>query len=154
MIFPDPPETTIHSSRGFGVSVGFRARSRRLISRSTAPKYFRPPDAAAFLREHHGFGATRSLAKLRVMGGGPTYRKAGRLVLYSEGDRSPGRKPRSASLASLPLTRRLSEMAPCTCFFNPRSCHRIRSRIPVIQTQGAPFSISSAVFFCSLLRLA
>jgi hypothetical protein len=49
-------------------------------------QYLRPSGAAAFLQKHFGFGAVRSLAKMRVVGGGPVFRKAGRLVLYSEDD--------------------------------------------------------------------
>jgi hypothetical protein len=49
-------------------------------------QFLRPRDAAEFLRKRYGFGAVRSLAKLRVLGGGPVFRKAGRLVLYSEED--------------------------------------------------------------------
>jgi hypothetical protein len=51
-----------------------------------SPQYLRPPQAASFLRENYGFGAVRSLAKMRVLGGGPDYRKVGRLVLYTEPD--------------------------------------------------------------------
>jgi hypothetical protein len=50
------------------------------------PQYLRPPQAAAFLRNNFGFGAPRTLAKLRVLGGGPAYRKIGRLVVYEPND--------------------------------------------------------------------
>jgi hypothetical protein len=49
-------------------------------------QFLRPPQAADFLRENFGFGALGSLPKMRVMGGGPIYRKVGRLVLYTEAD--------------------------------------------------------------------
>ena len=49
-------------------------------------QFLRPPQAAAFLRENFGFGAVRSLAKMRVIGGGPNYHTAGRLILYTEAD--------------------------------------------------------------------
>ena len=49
-------------------------------------QFLRPPDAAAFLQKRYGFGAVRSLAKLRVDGKGPAFRKAGRLILYAEDD--------------------------------------------------------------------
>lgn len=51
-----------------------------------APKYLRSPDAAAFVRKKFGFGAARTLAKLRCLGGGPPFRKIGRLVVYSPAD--------------------------------------------------------------------
>jgi hypothetical protein len=50
------------------------------------PQYLRPPQAATFLRENFGFGAARTLAKLRVLGGGPPFRKLGRLVVYDPAD--------------------------------------------------------------------
>jgi hypothetical protein len=49
-------------------------------------QYLRPPQAATFLRENFGFGAPRTLAKLRVLGGGPPFRKIGRLVVYDPSD--------------------------------------------------------------------
>jgi hypothetical protein len=42
----------------------------------------RPPAAAAYLRGKFGFGAKRTLDKLRVIGGGPLYRRFGRMILY------------------------------------------------------------------------
>jgi hypothetical protein len=36
------------------------------------------------LRETYGFGATATLAKLAVVGGGPPFSKAGRQVLYEQ----------------------------------------------------------------------
>ena len=50
------------------------------------PQYLRPLQAAVFLRNNFGFGAPRTLAKLRVLGGGPAYRKIGRLVVYEPND--------------------------------------------------------------------
>jgi hypothetical protein len=49
-------------------------------------KFLRPSQAADFLRENFGFGAVRSLAKMRVVGGGPNYHAAGRLILYTEAE--------------------------------------------------------------------
>jgi len=49
-------------------------------------QYLRPTTAAEFLHSHFGFGSRRTLAKLRVIGGGPVFRKAGRLVLYTPDD--------------------------------------------------------------------
>lgn len=49
-------------------------------------QYLRPPQAATFLQDNFGFGATRTLAKLRVRGGGPPFRKIGRLVVYDPND--------------------------------------------------------------------
>jgi hypothetical protein len=42
--------------------------------------------AAAYLLENYGFGAERSLAKYASVGGGPVFRKAGRLAVYTQAD--------------------------------------------------------------------
>jgi hypothetical protein len=48
------------------------------------PKYLRRKAAAQYLREHWGLPCSpNTLAKLAVVGGGPTYRRAGRIPLYS-----------------------------------------------------------------------
>jgi hypothetical protein len=49
-------------------------------------RFLRPPQAVDLLRQKFGFGAVRSLAKMRVIGGGPPNRKLGRLVLYTRDD--------------------------------------------------------------------
>lgn len=36
------------------------------------------------MRETYGFGATATLAKLAVVGGGPPFSKAGRIALYEQ----------------------------------------------------------------------
>ena len=43
-------------------------------------------EAAAYLQAHYGIGAYRTLSKLAVIGGGPRYRLAGRVPLYSAED--------------------------------------------------------------------
>jgi hypothetical protein len=45
-------------------------------------RYYRRNEAAEYLRERYGFGATATLAKLAVVGGGPLFSKAGRIALY------------------------------------------------------------------------
>jgi hypothetical protein len=52
----------------------------------TTEHFLRPHKAAEFLHQKFGFGAIRSLAKMRVKGGGPNYHRVGRLILYTEGD--------------------------------------------------------------------
>ena len=50
----------------------------------SSPKYLRRKPAAQYLREHWGVPCSpNTLAKLAVIGGGPTYRRAGRIPLYS-----------------------------------------------------------------------
>ena len=52
-----------------------------------APNYLRRSDAARHVRETWGLPCSpRWLAKLAVVGGGPTYRKAGRTPLYAPAD--------------------------------------------------------------------
>ena len=55
-------------------------------------KFRRPDDAATYLREKFGHGSVKTLAKLRCLGGGPVFRKFGRLVLYGEADLRLGRR--------------------------------------------------------------
>jgi hypothetical protein len=45
-------------------------------------EFMRVPQAAAFLKAKYGIGATKTLNKLRVVGGGPRYVKFGRAVCY------------------------------------------------------------------------
>jgi hypothetical protein len=45
-------------------------------------QFMRAPAAAEYLRSRYGFGAYRSLAKMRTEGGGPLFRKLGRIVVY------------------------------------------------------------------------
>jgi hypothetical protein len=50
----------------------------------SSPKYLRRKPAAQYLREHWGLPCSHNtLAKLAVIGGGPMYRRAGRIPLYS-----------------------------------------------------------------------
>jgi hypothetical protein len=51
-----------------------------------ASKFLPPRQASKLLLEMLGFGAVSWLAKLRVLGGGPVYRKAGSRVVYTEDD--------------------------------------------------------------------
>jgi hypothetical protein len=51
-----------------------------------APKFLPPRQASKILLEMLGFGAVSWLAKLRVLGGGPVYHKAGSRVVYTEDD--------------------------------------------------------------------
>jgi len=45
-------------------------------------QYFRRKDAGEYLKSKYGFGSEKSLARMATQGGGPAFRKAGRLVLY------------------------------------------------------------------------
>lgn len=50
-------------------------------------RYLRRVDAARYVFETYGFPCARSwLAKLAVVGGGPVFRKAGRIPLYAPTD--------------------------------------------------------------------
>lgn len=51
------------------------------------PRYLRRGDAAAHVEATWGIPCSpKTLAKLAVIGGGPVFRKAGRLPLYSASD--------------------------------------------------------------------
>lgn len=45
-------------------------------------RYLRRNEAAIYLRSHYGYGSVKTLAKLACLGGGPVFRKAGKIVLY------------------------------------------------------------------------
>ena len=51
------------------------------------PKYHRRKAAAQYIREHWGLPCSpNTLAKLAVIGGGPVFRRAGRIPLYTIAD--------------------------------------------------------------------
>lgn len=53
----------------------------------TTARYLRRTDAARHIRENWGVPcSTKWLAKLAVVGGGPVYRKAGRVPIYAPAD--------------------------------------------------------------------
>jgi hypothetical protein len=70
--------------------------------------------AAVYLHEKWGFGSYKSLAKLAVTGGGPEFRRAGRIPLYPEDaldDWARGRlSPRVRSTSELRVD--LSDIKP------------------------------------------
>ncbi len=45
-------------------------------------RFMRRKDAAEYLREKFGVGSPATLAKLAVLGGGPIFRKNGRIPVY------------------------------------------------------------------------
>jgi hypothetical protein len=53
----------------------------------STPKYLRRKAAAQYIREHWGIPCSpNTLAKLAVIGGGPMFRRAGRIPLYTFAD--------------------------------------------------------------------
>ena len=51
------------------------------------PRMFRREDAAFYLTATYGFPCSKAwLAKLASVGGGPVFRKAGRVPIYSQSD--------------------------------------------------------------------
>ena len=49
-------------------------------------QYLRRKPAAAYLLDKCGHGSPSTLAKLASLGGGPVFRKCGRLVIYDPAD--------------------------------------------------------------------
>jgi hypothetical protein len=49
-------------------------------------RFHRRKSAAEYLLKKYGFGASATLAKLAVIGGGPLFGKVGRMVIYREHD--------------------------------------------------------------------
>ncbi len=57
------------------------------MSAQAQPRYLRDHEAVIYLREKRGIPETKQgLAKKRVYGGGPRFRKYGRYPLYAEED--------------------------------------------------------------------
>jgi hypothetical protein len=48
--------------------------------------FLRRREAADYLRGRYGFGTEKTLAKLACIGGGPVFRRAGKLPLYAPAD--------------------------------------------------------------------
>jgi hypothetical protein len=46
-------------------------------------QYLRRAQAAEYLKSKYGFGATKTLAKLATLGGGPKFRMTGRFPVYA-----------------------------------------------------------------------
>jgi hypothetical protein len=51
-----------------------------------SPSYLRRNQAAAYITERYFPNSSKTLAKLAVIGGGPRYRKAGRIPIYERPD--------------------------------------------------------------------
>jgi hypothetical protein len=49
-------------------------------------QFMRRKDAAQYLREKFGVGSPATLAKLATLGGGPIFRKNGRIPVYTTED--------------------------------------------------------------------
>jgi hypothetical protein len=68
--------------------VGVRLPLFRMIAKFQGPEmatelqYMRRKAAAEYLKVKYGHGSWRTLAKLAVTGGGPEFRKCGRMVVY------------------------------------------------------------------------
>ncbi|MFL0587687.1 hypothetical protein ACH0BU_13720 [Sphingomonas olei] len=52
----------------------------------TAKDYLRRDEAARYLQRRYGAYTAQTLAKLACVGGGPIYRKVGRIALYQAHD--------------------------------------------------------------------
>ena len=55
---------------------------RLVLATGDEPLYLRRKQASGYLLAKYGFGSYRTLAKMVVTGGGPSFHKAGRAVLY------------------------------------------------------------------------
>jgi hypothetical protein len=71
-----------------GVSAGeMMMVSEESLRFRRAAQYLRRAQAAAYIEATYGFPCSRQwLAKLAVIGGGPVYRKAGRIPIYAPED--------------------------------------------------------------------
>jgi hypothetical protein len=81
----------------------------------TYPVHMRRADAARYIRETHGVPcAPTTLAKYAVLGGGPVFRRVGRIPIYSRDDldtwaRSRISEPVNSTSAFLAKSRRYSD---------------------------------------------
>jgi hypothetical protein len=50
------------------------------------PGFLRRKAAGDYLKGRYGFGSPKTLAKLATLGGGPVFRKFGRIVVYDTSD--------------------------------------------------------------------
>jgi hypothetical protein len=53
------------------------------MNQDNCTAFLRERAASEYLTSRYGHGAARTLAKLRCIGGGPEFHKAGRVVLYT-----------------------------------------------------------------------
>jgi len=49
-------------------------------------QYLRRKEASLYLLQRYGHGSYRTLAKLATVGGGPLFRRFGRIVVYTPAD--------------------------------------------------------------------
>jgi hypothetical protein len=64
-------------------------------------RYLRRKEAGEYLKSKYGHGSARTLAKLATLGGGPIFRRFGRIVVYDPTDLDAWAKSRlSAPLRS------------------------------------------------------
>ena len=73
----------------------------------TETEYLRSAEAAEYLRAKYGHGSYRTLAKLRVLGGGPKFHQAGgRVIVYTRAALDKWAKAKlSGALTVTPPTR-------------------------------------------------
>ena len=62
------------------------------------PSYLRRSEAAAYVTERYFPTKPKTLAKLAVIGGGPAYRKAGRIPIYGPPDLDTSAKSKLSRL--------------------------------------------------------
>jgi hypothetical protein len=56
------------------------------VASANHPRYLRRNEAAKYITTHYFPMAPRTLAKLACIGGGPRFRKAGRIPVYTPSD--------------------------------------------------------------------
>jgi hypothetical protein len=74
---PHPPLRAAHIPNAPGFAGGLLLDSAQ---------YLRRKEAGEYLKTRYGHGSPRTLAKLATLGGGPIFRKFGRIVVYDPAD--------------------------------------------------------------------
>jgi hypothetical protein len=117
------------------------------------PKQFlRPREAAAYMRQRCRYGTPRSLAKWRVTGEGPPFRRSGRLILYDPDDIDSWAEARltpplrsTSDIREVPAPRRIgAPLAQPQVTGSSQVVRRPRGRPPK-KREGEPIGTADAV---------
>ena len=74
--------------------------------------FLRRAEAGEYLTSRYRFGSTKTLQKMATVGGGPAYRKAGRIVLYDKAELDRWALARMGSLRSSTSDIAVGEISP------------------------------------------
>jgi hypothetical protein len=116
------------------------------------PKQFlRPREAAAYMLQRCRYGTPRSLAKWRVTGEGPPFRRSGRLILYDPDDIDSWAEARltrplrsTSEIREAPAPRKIAAPLAQTQFAGPLQVGRRPRGRPPKKREGEPIGNAGA----------